>query len=381
MAEKLPVSLTNGQLERLQTGDALAIYDGSASNPALCFVADTNTGIYRSGTDNVALATGGVTALSITSNQFVVIGGVANSGQLTTIRNNGLIFQRLDIDGGTVNIICQNLSAANTIKSCGFRFDLANNVSSTAITSLQFQSAALNTWTSDTSTHTSSFSVAIRDRGTLSVRFIVTGYGTVRLTDAAPVDALIEGELLHNSTQKALQIKSAGIDRFLIGSIFTSTADQSVANTTSEGTLIGTGVGTLTLPANFWTVGKTIRLRIWGYYSNDVIPGDTNIRVKIGSVTVMSTGDKLLNNAAETDRAFSMEFDLTCRTTGASGTILGNGRFQYVRDNALPEYLPLSGLETVNTTAAATLDVTAQWTAAEIGNHLTSTQVSVEVLS
>lgn len=53
--------------------------DGAVGTPAISFTADTDTGIYRPGADQVAIATGGTRRLNISANFFVV-----DSGQLIT---------------------------------------------------------------------------------------------------------------------------------------------------------------------------------------------------------------------------------------------------------------------------------------------------------
>lgn len=53
--------------------------DGAVGTPAISFTADTDTGVYRPGADQVAIATGGTRRLNISANFFVV-----DSGQLIT---------------------------------------------------------------------------------------------------------------------------------------------------------------------------------------------------------------------------------------------------------------------------------------------------------
>ena len=76
----------------------------------------------------------------------------------------------------------------------------------------------------------------------------------LQLTQHAGVT--VDGSIWNDSTQKALQTSVSGIEQSLMGCIFTQTADQTIADTVTETTMFGTGVGTLTLPANFWTVSK-----------------------------------------------------------------------------------------------------------------------------
>lgn len=62
--------------------------------------------------------------------------------------------------------------------------------------------------------------------------------------------------------------------------LFTSTATQTVASTVTETTILGTGSGSLTIAANYLTVGKLLRLYIRGLYSTPAL-NIGNISVKI----------------------------------------------------------------------------------------------------
>lgn len=62
--------------------------DGTVSLPGVSFISDTNCGLYRIGTDNIALATNGTLALSVTATQSVTV-GVAS---LATTATNGFIY-------------------------------------------------------------------------------------------------------------------------------------------------------------------------------------------------------------------------------------------------------------------------------------------------
>jgi hypothetical protein len=64
--------------------------------------------------------------------------------------------------------------------------------------------------------------------------------------------ALVSGDLPAATTTAAGALKSPWL--------FAATADKTVANTTTETSLVGTGVGTLTLPANCLTAGRSVRV-------------------------------------------------------------------------------------------------------------------------
>ena len=87
----------------------------------------------------------------------------------------------------------------------------------------------------------------------------------------------------------------------------------------------------VTLPANYFKVGKTLRLTVAGGISTLVTtPGTIVMQVKIGSVIAFTTGNIQLNATAHTTLPFWLEVLLTCRSTGAStsATTMGMGRLQ-----------------------------------------------------
>lgn len=75
----------------------------------------------------------------------------------------------------------------------------------------------------------------------------------------------------------------------------------------------------ITLPANWWYVGRSLKIDVAGAISNIVTtPGLMNFQVKIGSVAAFDTGNIQLNATAHTTLPFWLEILLTCRATGNS---------------------------------------------------------------
>jgi hypothetical protein len=81
------VSLRSGAVERLSVGTAQigAGFLGTATTPAYSFTADTNTGVYSPGADELALATGGTARLTIDSAGAVAIPGSATVTGTVTV--------------------------------------------------------------------------------------------------------------------------------------------------------------------------------------------------------------------------------------------------------------------------------------------------------
>jgi len=196
--------------------------------------------------------------------------------------------------------------------------------------------------------------------------------------------APVAGDIWNDSTQACIRSQSSGITKSLSGVIFTQTASATVGNTTTETTMVGTGVGVTLLPANFWVAGKTIRLKMYGHISCTAL--DTaSIRVKVGSVTVASSiGDAF--PVTLTNSLFIGELIMTCRTTGATGTIFVQGSTTiYAASSAdmtvYGRQIVTTSAVTIDTTATGQLNVTYQWSDARAGNTITSTNSVIEVLN
>lgn len=72
-----------------------------------------------------------------------------------------------------------------------------------------------------------------------------------------------------------------------------------------------------TLPANWWRVGRKLKVRVQGAISNIVTtPGLMNFQVIIGGVAAFDTGNIQLNATAHTTIPFWLDIDLTCRAIG-----------------------------------------------------------------
>jgi hypothetical protein len=70
------------------TGELRANADGSTSSPILSFVNDTNTGIYRRGTDDIAITAGGADKI-VCNGTATYITLAANGGETTSVRYDG----------------------------------------------------------------------------------------------------------------------------------------------------------------------------------------------------------------------------------------------------------------------------------------------------
>lgn len=157
--------------------------------------------------------------------------------------------------------------------------------------------------------------------------------------------------------------------------VYSATGSQTIVNTTTETTQFPasfTGRG-LTLPPNFWEVGKSLQIDLRGLLNATGTPTNT-LRIKLGGQTFFtSTGSLPVGLGADADTMF--DYRLTCRSLGVSGQIIGEGYSHLLAGVGLTTAnhrgFGMSAAATLDTTQAMTLDVTYQWGAADPANNLT----------
>ena len=147
-----------------------------------------------------------------------------------------------------------------------------------------------------------------------------------------------------------------------------------ITNTLIETSLVGTGVGTLTVPANAFQIGDSFTAKMCGNLScanNDTI----HIRVKSNGITIADAG--VFQMKITTNKYFELTLDFTVSKIGGTGVaeLLVNGQYAY-NHNSLGD---LSGTNfalisntTFDTTIANALTITAQWGAAVPANSIQS---------
>jgi hypothetical protein len=158
--------------------------------------------------------------------------------------------------------------------------------------------------------------------------------------------------------------------------LFAQTANSTIiTNTTVESSLINGGVGTLTVPANGFSVGDSFRA-VFGGIMNANNNQTIRIRVKAGSIILLDSGLQNLGSAV-IDDVWSLNIDFTIRQIGTAGvaSIVALGSFHYTKTNNAS--VQGFGFNVVNNTTFSTtisnvLDVTAEWGAASTGNNIYS---------
>jgi len=161
----------------------------------------------------------------------------------------------------------------------------------------------------------------------------------------------------------------------LVYGLFSQTSDGSaVTNTITETSIVGTGVGTLSVPSNGFSIGDSFLGRIIGHISsrnNDTI----RIKVKSGTAILGDTG--LITMPQTTSKHFTIDLNFTVRTLGAAGvaSIITGIVFTYSKDasNAFEgDDSSIINNTTFDTTSSNILDVTVEWGAADALNSIYS---------
>jgi hypothetical protein len=159
---------------------------------------------------------------------------------------------------------------------------------------------------------------------------------------------------------------------------FSQSATVTVASTDAETTLVGAGLGSVTLgTASQNTVGKALRVKMWGWLSNAGTP-TLNLKVKAGSVVLASTGDVTLG-ADQTDVQVEMEVDIVTRTTGATGTVIVAGRARV--GTVWYPMLNTAVSSALDLTSALVMNATADWSVSAAGNTIKAAIILIEKLN
>jgi hypothetical protein len=138
--------------------------------------------------------------------------------------------------------------------------------------------------------------------------------------------------------------------------------------------LNGTSVGSLSVPANAFKVGDSFMLKVCGQIGAH--NGD-NITIRIKSGTSILSTSSLISMPSITLEVFELECVFTVRAIGAAGTakLMTNSAFTWNKSSANiyegQNWLYLNDT-TFDTTIPNTLSLTAQFSSANVQNHIQS---------
>lgn len=215
---------------------------------------------------------------------------------------------------------------------------------------------------------------------TTDINITTTGYKTVKdestaLTQRSVLKFAGAGVTAADSGGETV-VTIPGAPATVSYGLFAQTANSTlITNTTAESSLINGGVGTLTIPANGFSVGDSFR-SVFGGVVNANNNQTIRIRVKAGSIVLLDSGVQSLGSSVIND-IWSLNIDFTIRAIGAAGvaSIVSLGSFHYTKtNNASVQGFGFNAVNntTFDTTISNVLNVTAQWGAASAGNNIYS---------
>jgi hypothetical protein len=154
------------------------------------------------------------------------------------------------------------------------------------------------------------------------------------------------------------QIYISGTSSSTSAGLFAQTANSTpISGVTTEGTLVGVGVGSLTVPANTFVVADSYHAKLFGHIT--AVNSNATVRVKFNAVTVLTLPFSLPNI---TNLHWSLDIFFTVRSLGALGSVLTGIQFQHEED-AADKFSghAFTDLITFDTTVDNTLDITMQF--------------------
>lgn len=195
-----------------------------------------------------------------------------------------------------------------------------------------------------------------------------------QLPELTAMTANAEFAVAQNGT--TYKVKNSTLAPFpTVYGLFSQTGNSVVVSgTTTESSLIDGGAGTLSVPANGFSIGDSFRGDFGGILNvgnNQTI----RIRLKTGSVELADSGIQPITNI--TNDVWSLSVNFTIRQIGAAGvaSIVTLGAFHYTKtNNGTVEGFSFNTVNntTFDTTINNTLDVTVQWGSTSVDNSIYS---------
>lgn len=155
--------------------------------------------------------------------------------------------------------------------------------------------------------------------------------------------------------------------------LFAQILQSTAITSTGEASLLGSGVGTLLIPANTLSVGDSYHAKIGGVCHISGGGSPTMYRIKVKSGTTILADSGIATGEWSSNLPFECEIDFTIRTVGATGSIQTNANFVYRRDsNERMVGVMIDDNEAIDTTVDNTLGVTFEFTTFNTSNSIYS---------
>lgn len=149
--------------------------------------------------------------------------------------------------------------------------------------------------------------------------------------------------------------------------LYSATSPVTIVNTAAQLTLIGTGVGSLTVPANFITAGMAFEMRTGGNFG---ALNNSTIRFRLtNSGTLFDSGLLQFSPSVTSPRPWNADVTFVYR---GGTTMITNFNFQYNNGADARGFTASQTNNTFNPAISNILGFTSQWGAASASNTITS---------
>lgn len=238
-------------------------------------------------------------------------------------------------------------------------------------------SCLVEKWQTDGTLNAVSFTSTASDSGNTGNTTDTFDDGSTSFALVAPGDKAML-QVISISGVKYWKRMTAGSIPKIGGGLASLAAPVTLVSSTALTTLI-----TTTLPAGFLYAGALFRLKIAGTIQTQVTSGILTFTPQIQGTALGSTAAIASTASANAASPFFLEYLITCRTTGASGTALASpyGIVNLATTGVVYLTSTVTTATTVNTTAAAgsnVLQLQAQWATSSATNSLIVTSGLIE---
>jgi len=175
--------------------------------------------------------------------------------------------------------------------------------------------------------------------------------------------------ILDGTASQVLTTSGVGVTSWQtpqIYGLFSQTSIKTVASTNVETSLIGTGVGSMTVPAGYFQDGYSFLYKMGGVF-RDSSNGQL-IRFRLRNSGVLFDSGILTLSNVNTIRGWNIE----CQFTYYAGNIITNFSFSYTDANNNTAGFNNQGTNAINNALPNTLDFTVQWSTASALNTISS---------
>lgn len=171
--------------------------------------------------------------------------------------------------------------------------------------------------------------------------------------------------------------------------LISAQVDGTALNTSTTATSILPAAAKFTIPANFFAIGKVLRVTAQGRISTTTGPPTITLDIRFGS-TVVWNGGAVTTVASLTNKSWELMTLLTCRAIGTSANLFGVGKLTSsivvgssggnANTGVMPDSAPAVG-SNFDSTAAQVVDLFGTWSASSASNSIQLHNFILEALN